>query len=186
MRTHLKIPIRQPFRFPVDKKNNLWNRILLSAILLVVLTILGACASSETAQNSENAITPEIDQLINDYFVSYNNYDSDALQALITERYELVAVDSSLSGSIIKCDSYNAKTMLSDVAGYNKRNEYHFERLGEPIMTGTGPWLVSQVIIETNINNPDGFEGISTLTIVEEGGQLKIDSDIFVAYEIYY
>lgn len=156
------------------------------AVVVAVAALINACGATDAPATAdlETAASPEIDQVVGDYFAAFNDYDADALRPLITDGYVLYEGDySDRSVSTRVCNPTGAETQLGYVAGYNKGREYQFERLGETIMSGSGPWLVAQVIRWTSKDYPHGVDGISTLTIVDEGGTLKVARDIYVAFE---
>ena len=165
----------------------IWGYLRLFTLFIMsflVLLSLGGCASSGITPIPETAITPELDQLLEGYFAAYNDYDVDALKAVITDGYVLYEGRSfsNLNVSSPVCEDYEAAEMFLYVEGYNKENEYHFERLGEPIMSGDGPWIVSQVLQVSWKDHPNGVSGISTFTIVDEDGTPKVARDIFVGF----
>ena len=66
--------------------------------------------------------------------------------------------------------------------GQYPTNAFRWDRIGEPVMTGDGPWNVAQAIRLTT----KGYvlEGVTTLTVVDEDGAHKISRDVFITYEI--
>ena len=157
---------------------------LFATLLILVLTGLVACVDNDSQTRERNNIYKDIDRLLEQYFVAYNAYDASAVAAVITEGYVLYmghsyAVETVSSPVDV---GYNAEQMLSSVEGYNKTHEYQFKRIGDPIITGDGPWIVSQVIFETSTDHPNGVSGISTFTVVKEDGVFKVARDIYVAF----
>jgi len=163
------------------------GRLAVLAMLDVMTGVVAACASTDAPETSvpETAVYAKIDQLIDDYFAAYNAYDADAVRALITDEYVLNegGKDPVYSVSTPLRNVYGAAQMLAYVKGSNKRKELQFETLGEPVIAGNGPWLAAQVILATSINYPNGVDGISTFSIVDEGGTLKVARDVFVGFE---
>ena len=151
---------------------------------LLLLALLTGCATAAP----ETAVTAEIDQLFEDYITAFNNYDEEAVQAVITDGYMVyeTGFDPLYAVSTGFTHEYPASWVLAAVNLNYPALEYHWERVGEPIMTGDGPWLVSQAIFSTSNDPccPNGVEGISILTIVDEGGTLKVARDVFVAFEV--
>lgn len=157
-------------------------------VLLLLLASLGACVSSDSTKTSETAVSVEIDQIFDDYIAAFNDYDVDAVRAMTTDGYMSYATawDPHFAVST-PLDRYrNLKGVLEMVELYYPPIEIQWERLGDPIMTGDGPWLVSQVIhsMSNEPQYPNGIEGISTLTIVDEAGTLKVARNVFVAFEV--
>jgi hypothetical protein len=170
------------------------------AALVIVVTLVAACGSTAAPPTStpvqptatsgpESAVSAEIDQLFEDYIAAFNAYDVDAVRAVITEGYMLYeggSFHSEFTVSSPISQEYPATWVLAAVQTEYPALKFHWERVGEPIMSGDGPWLVAQVVRSTSKDPqyPNGVEGISILTIVDEDGMLKVARDVFVAFEI--
>jgi hypothetical protein len=57
--------------------------------------------------------------------------------------------------------------------------DWHVTPVGEPTMAGDGPWYVSQVNSVDDTTFGDPVEGISVLTIVDDGGVLRVSNHTF-------
>ena len=68
----------------------------------------------------------------------------------------------------------------SQAAFINRLGDYDWQvtQVGEPIMAGDGPWFVSQVN-RVEDNRTGAVEGISVLTIVDDGGVLRVANHMF-------
>ncbi|MHA1939005.1 MAG: hypothetical protein ACW97O_12410 [Candidatus Thorarchaeota archaeon] len=157
-------------------------------MVLLLLVSLGGCAISDTTTNRETAVTAEIDQIFDDYITAFNNYDLEAAGAVLADGYMLYETSWHQTSSVSTPPSrdYDRATVLSNVELWYPGEEIQWERLGEAIMTGDDPWLVSQVIHASSNNPlyPNGIEGVSILTIIDENGTLKVARDVFVAFEV--
>ena len=100
--------------------------------------------------------------------------------------YEGGSWDSTRTVSTPVAHANDAAQVFGFVKEYSRAHEVKFERLGELIMSGDGPWLVAQVIrmTSTDPTYPNGVDRISTFTIVDESGTLKVARDIFVGFEV--
>jgi hypothetical protein len=167
--------------------------------LVVVLTLLAACGPTDVPVTSapvqpsptsvpETAIPGEITQLLEDYDAAFNAYDADAFQALVTEGYMAYRTeyDSHYAVSSGIAETSPVEWVIAGLKSYYPNLEFRIERRGQAIVSGDGPWLVSQVLFEeyNDPKYPNGIEGISTVTIVDEDGTLKVARDIFVALEV--
>ena len=78
-------------------------------------------------------------------------------------------------------DKSQVMVYLDDI--YPNEN-YWWEAVGDPIVSGDGPWLVGQVIRSNkdNLVYPDGLDALSIMTVVDDDGTLKVSRDIFVAF----
>jgi uncharacterized protein (DUF2267 family) len=169
------------------------------AVAVVVIALLAAGAMAlwqerppeiadeqdVTPEFTETAVTAELDQLLDDYFAAWNAYDADAVRALLTDGFMWYETNMDpkhgVATGVSSADL--AKTLLWVESTY-QFNKIQRERLGEPIMTGDGPWLVAQAwrITAENYAYPE-IEGITTLTIVDEDGTPKVARVIEVGFE---
>jgi len=169
------------------------------AVFATLAVLLAACGPTDVPPTSapaqplptpvpETAIPAEIERLVEDYCAVFNTYDADAFEALIAEGYTAYRTefDSQHAVSSGIAETSPAEWVIASLKSYYANLEYHVERRGQPIISGEGPWLVSQVIFErfNDPRYPNGVEGISTLTIVHEDSTLKVARDIYVAFEV--
>ena len=162
--------------------------------MVIVVTGCGATEapaapmSAEPVTGSGTAVSPELDQLLEDYIAAFNDYDVEAFQALVTEGYMAYRTefDSHYAVSSGIAETSPIEWVIAGLKGFYPNLKFYAERRGQAIMSGDGPWLVSQVIFEkyNDPKYPNGIEGISTLTVVDEDGMLKVARDIFVALEV--
>jgi hypothetical protein len=175
--------ISNPYRVKIRKR----TLAILGVFFMVALVSLVGCAVSETT-NRETAISAEIDQVLEDYITAFNNYDLEAIEAVLAEGYMLYETswDTLSSVSTPLTREYDRGEVLTAADIWYPAQETQWERLGEAVMTGDDPWLVSQVIHVTSNNPlyPYGIEGITILTIIDENGTLKVARDVFVAFEV--
>jgi hypothetical protein len=169
------------------------------AAFVILVTMVTACGATDAPPTSapvqptatsapETAVSAEIDQLFEDYVAAFNAYDADAFQALLTEGYTayLTADDSRYAISSGIATTLPREWVIARLKSEFPNLEFHLERRGEAIMSGDGPWLVSQVILKTikDPQYPNGIEGVMTLTVIDEGGTLKVAREIYVQLEV--
>jgi hypothetical protein len=170
------------------------------AVLVLVLTRVAACGPAKapatsvpvepvTASSSETDVSPELDQLFEDYIAAFNAYDAEALQALLTDGYMMYEQNSWDSVNSVS-SGFSAvrpiEWVIAGVKSYHPNMETQWQGVGEPIMSGDGPWLVAQVIRNTSkmYRYPDGIEGILTITVIEEDGTLKVARHVLLAFDV--
>jgi hypothetical protein len=183
--------------------------VVLVMVLVLAMTSLGACSSNESTAvpdtavpetavpetaipetaTPETAVTAEIDQLLEDYFAAWNAYDADAMQALLTDGFVWYSTNPDpkfgVSAQPGAAGGWDLARTLSYVEGSAQLNKQHLEWVGEAIMTGDGPWLVSRAIHYTGSNyQTQEIKGISTYTIVDEDGTLKLARAIEVGFKV--
>ena len=187
-----------------------------TAVLTVVVLIAGCSSSDDTADEpttaipattvappetattaptataSDTAVTSEIDQLLDDYVAAANAYDVAAFRAVITDgymNYGQSSVDPLLANSIsgLEIDTLDADGMVADIEEYWPGRELQVERLGELIVSGDGPWLVSQTVRITANDLPQfpgGVVGPANWTVVDEDGTLKVARNVRLGFGV--
>lgn len=172
---------------PVHTKSGHRYLVVLIMVLVLALTTLEACSPNDSTAVPETAVTAEIDQLLDDYLAAWNTYDADALRALLTDGFMwyFTNLDPKHGVSTGVSGSKDLAETLSYVEGSAQFNKVQFEWVGEPIMTGVGPWLVSRAWHYTS-ENYEHLEahGISTYTIVDEDGMPKLARAIEVGFDV--
>jgi hypothetical protein len=184
-----------------------------TAILTVVLLIAGCTSSDDTADDETTIAAPattvappetattsttlsliaaEIDHLLDDYVAAVNAYDGAAFRAVITDGYMYYGqsyVDPLLANSISGLEIYtlDADGMIADIEESHPGRELQVERLGELIVSGDGPWLVSQTV-RTTTNDlplfPGGVVGPANWTVVDEDGTLKVARNVRLGFGV--
>jgi len=158
-----------------DRKfDDLRRRSRLLTILVVLLAAavvaVGAWAILAGHGNSDTAVTAEIEELLDDYYTAWNDWDGDAYLTLVTEN---AVHETSLGTS-------TAQSQASFIDGFGAY-DWHVERIGEAIMHGDGPWYVAQAnLLTANTYPEDGHEGMTVLTIVDDEGTLKVARHVYL------
>jgi len=181
----------KPWRFVIlhPSRVKIGNRALaiLAVLLVAALVSLSSCAISDTTKNRETTVTAEIDQIFDDYITAFNNNDLEAVEAVLDDDYMIYETGWHRTASVSTPPYPTDRESLLELTGLTYQiEETQWERLGEAIMTGDDPWLVSQVIHVTTNNPlyPNGIEGVSILTIIDENGTLKVAREVFVAFKV--
>ena len=172
---------------PVRTKSGHRFLVMLVIVLGTALATLGACSPSDSAPASEPAVTAEIDQLLDDYEAAWNTYDVDALRPMLTDGFMSYDTnpDAKYGISTGASESRDLAYTLFRFEGGLQLSKTQVQRLGEPIMTGDGPWVVSQAWRQTQESYKYPVtECISTYTMVDEDGTLKIGRCIAVCFEV--
>ncbi len=147
------------------------HRFLIATIAVLAVALIGLAAWVVYDNTQTPATNPsgDVTQLLDDYNSAWNNHDGDAFLALVTDGYvlDLRAGDS---------DATETAAMITSLETVN----WNVDVVGEPIMAGSGPWYVSTVdLLTANDYPPNGIDGISTYTIVDVGGTLKVSQHVF-------
>jgi hypothetical protein len=147
------------------------RRVLLGVVVVLIVALVGLSAWTivDRTSTADTAVTEEIQQLLDDYHIAWNTWDGDAYRALVTEDGVHVIPGRTMSAA--------QQAIIVDGL---ERVGWHVEVIGEPIMTGDGPWYVAQANLLTANTYPDeGLRGLSTFTIVDEDGTLRISRHVY-------
>ena len=148
------------------------NRALKAIVIVLTLALvgLGAWVIIDRNSTSDTAVSDDVAQVWDDYAEAWSNYDGDAFLELTTDDYTFVT------------EPVGGTTSVASQAMYIDRLEsydWNVTMIGEPIMAGDGPWFVAQVNrVDTNTMT-EPVEGISVLTIVDDGGVLRVANHTF-------
>ena len=141
----------------------MWLSILLAAALVG----LGAWFIVDQTSSPATAPTDDIATLVDDYHDAWNNYDGDALVALVTDNFVFDDGISSLTAE-------QTANRIEALAGY----DFNVAQLDEQQMVGHGPWYVSVANELTGVSVAG--EGFSVLKIVDDAGSLKVAGHTYI------
>lgn len=162
MTTLTERPVTRPdARFPSRRARRLTITVV---VLVVALLGLGTWAVYDYVGERDTAVTGDVQALLDDYTATWNDHDGDAFLELVTSDY-------TFDNGVQVFPAENQARII-DAA-----TDFTVEALGEPMMVGDGPWLVAQAN-HTTFGSTDQY-GMSLLTVVEEGGMLKIASHVW-------
>lgn len=145
--------------------------LLMGLVVVLTAAVIGLAAwvIIDRTSTSDTAVTDDVRELLDAYYTAWNTADGDAYLELVTEDGVFVTSDGA--------DSVATQAASIDSLG---PYDWRVEGVGEPIMTGDGPWYVAQVDHLTAKMYPEeGYLGISTFTIVEEDGTLLIERHVY-------
>lgn len=147
----------------LDRRNR--NLGVTVVILGILVLALGAWIAYDYSQESVVAASSEMTQLLDDYTAAWNDYDGAAFLALTTEGYRFTS-----AGGMEFFRADQATEIESTLPSF----AWQVEKLGDPVVTGDGPWYVA-VPNETTTNIRDA-QGVSIITVVDIDGTLKVAS----------
>ena len=162
----------KPGRVTGDQSGRLQGRLRAMTITVVVLAVavlgLGAWLIYDMVAGSDTAVSGEIETLLDDYRAAWNDYDSEAFLALVTDDYTF-----EFAGDVTPAEQQAVAIANSEFVNG------HVEKVGESIMYGDGPnYFVAQANRTTS--SQIDMDGISLFTIVQNGDVYKIQSHVFV------
>jgi uncharacterized protein (DUF2164 family) len=146
---------------------------MIAALLAITVVAVAAWMIYDEPAETESVAPPEITQLIDDYLRAWEELDKEALQAAVTLDFvinEYYYEDATTRVFMIEHIVDDLEGALN--TGLNPARQWQTEQVGEPIITGDGPWFVS--VRENWILEKSRGDGMATYVIVEDGGTLKI------------
>ena len=141
------------------------HRIAVLAAALALPFSMMACSDDEPA----NAVPDDVWTVVEDYRQAWNDYDSEAFLGLVTENYHFV-----MNGT-----ETDAQTQAGYISGTMQSTEWEGTNVGDSIVAGDGPYYVAVTNRLTTAATPDGVEGLSTITVVDDDGVLKVSEHVY-------
>ena len=146
---------------------------LVVTVVVLLLAVVGLIIWPIGGDDSSASLPDDLEQLLDDYTDAWNDYDADAFLALTTSDYVMRTERNGESGQQAQA---NVIATLGNA-------EWRTTPVGDPIVTGEGPWQVAQ---QTDVSAdflPAGEEsGISTFVIVVEDGVPKVASHTYQSW----
>ena len=146
------------------------NRTLTAVVVALTIALIGLGAWVIIDRNSTPATAPsdDVTQVWDDYLDAWSTYDGDAFLQVTTDDFTFVTETETTSVDV-------------QAANIDRLGAYDWQvtPIGDRVMAGDGPWFVSQVQrVEFN-TLPEPVEGVSVLTIVDDGGELRVANHTF-------
>ncbi len=169
--TSVKPPIEEASTGqPSVSRNGL--RALIATILALAVMVIALGAWIAYDQTTQAAVPTEIEQLLDDYLAAWEARDEAAFRSVVTEDFvinEYIYHDDPIRGFGL---SEHIRGDIDAVVNLAFNSAWTNEQVGDPIVTGEGPWFVS---VEENWQGTAvREEGQANYTIVEVDGVLKI------------
>ena len=132
-----------------------------TAIAAVSLALIGC------SDDNDNAVSSDVQEVLDAYSASYNEADADAFLAVVTD-------DFTFRSEFDELDAAGQAAAIDELGAVG----WSTEQTGDGIMVGEGPWYVSYpTTIDDDMRNP--IEGISTVIVVDDSGTLKVAEHTF-------
>ncbi len=147
------------------RANRTWMAVAIA--LAVALVGLSAWVIIDRTSTPETALSDDVAQVWDDYQDAWNDYDGDAFLQLVTPDYTFVTEQGTTDGP-------DQATEIDNLGLFG----WNVTPIGERIMAGDGPWYVTQMN-RVEMAGPTTVEGLTVLTIVEDGGVLRVQNHTF-------
>lgn len=122
----------------------------------------------ETASTAD--VADELRAVADEYLRSYEDRDSDAFLAIVTDDYRFVDDQGQVQ----------PRAQARDIESVLDQIDWGIELLSEYVMTGTDPYTVEfDNRITANIYPSTGRVGTSTLTIVNDDGTFNVSRHVY-------
>ena len=153
--------------------------VALIAIGLGVLLVYSVTTGGDSGDPGAT-VPAAVQQVIDDYNTAITAKDMDAWRATLTD-------DFSNHRNVYFAGSqefWEDESVVEDANSYAYRIEFYpdisYEQIGEPLVSGDGPWFAT-FVQRWEITEEDlVFDGNGTLTVVERDGEMKVASEFWV------
>ena len=152
-----------------DKNNR--NRNVALAVLAVIALVVGIALVAATG-GDDSDVPSEVQDVLDEFERATEEENIEALTAIVTDDYHFNQV------YFREGEDEPEYTRAGDIGSAQSRfvttQELLIQRVGDPVVDGEGPWIVT---VEENFSDQFTlFEGTGTYTIVDEGGVMKIET----------
>lgn len=160
------------------------NRTLTIALLTVAVIAVGLglllAYRATTDDDSGSTVPAAVQQVVDDYNDAITAKDMDAWRATLTDDYSNHR-NVYFAGSQ---EFWEDESVVEDADSYAFRIEFYpeitYEQVGEPLVSGDGPWFATYVQRWEIPDEDLVFDGNGTLTVVERDGEMKVASEFWV------
>jgi len=148
-----------------DNRKELTMRQRIRATGLAICAVLAFGLVSCSDDDTDTSISDEVQELMDEYTQAWNDNDGDAFLSLVTDDFRMVS----------SATETNAAQQASII---EQRWNWTVEEVGEGVMTGDGPYYVA-VVDRLESETAETLNGVSTVTVVDDGGMLKVSEHVY-------
>ncbi len=154
--------------------------IVVIVVMAIALVGLIAWMTLATRPNSPTAAPPEVQQLMEDYYTAWNEYDADAIEGMVTGSYRFHEIVTGADAVVYDLE-YLRSNFLPTLEGWEWHNDYDgpYYAVGSDfsmLVTMEGGLMTSPVAVAY----PDGdADVVSVFRIVKVGDEWKIAEHVF-------
>lgn len=142
------------------------TRIPLLAAAIALLFSMVACSSDDAMP-----VPSEVQSVVDSYTSSWNEDDGDAFRTVVTDDYMFINARTGAASDV--------DTQANVIDGMLESNGWNAEDV-DLFVAGDGPYYVAVLNTSTSNATPDGVDGMSTFTIIDDGDDLKVSEHIYV------
>lgn len=156
------------------------ERFLTVFVAVLATALLGLGAWAFLDDGSSGAAPPaDVEQVIAIYEEARNTLNPELLESIITDDFAAPYAMYSVGASQVWETGEGTRTdVLHEVTNAEGWVAWEVTQVGEATSVGDGPWHVSVPTLWTIAGG--GWEGITTYTIVDDGGQLLLSEASWV------
>ena len=148
---------------------NRTSRTLMAVAIALAVALVGLTAwvIVDRASTPETAPSDDVAQVWNDYQDAWINYDGEAFLQVVTSDFTFVTEQGTTDGP-------DQAASINNLGGFG----WQVTPIGEQIMAGDGPWYVTQMN-RVELAGASTADGLTVLTIVDDGGVLRVQNHTF-------
>ena len=151
-------------------------------LAIVALIATSSCSSSDSSSDSGTGSPADVPQVVDDYINAITAQDVDAWRETVTDDYiHRRGIYFPETQKRWEDDSYEEDTADPYALRIEFWGSIEYEQVGDPIVTGDGPWYVTipQRWIERSEPDNLAWEGNGTYVVVERDGVMKVAAEYF-------
>lgn len=149
------------------------NRILKGAVAVLAIIAIGLGIALVGAAGGDDSDVPdEVQAALDEFERVTEEEDAEGLRVLATDDY-FFSNDFYRAGEVAP-EYSTAGSLDTATSAFARTQEFLIEHVGDPIVTGDGPWFV---MVEENFANEfTVYEGIGRYTVVNDNGVIRVAS----------
>lgn len=144
-------------------------RMAFRVLAPLLFLLVAACG-----QQSTDEASAELVQLLDDFRAAVNDYDGEAVQALVTDDYVSHESYYDWVGSQLLFSPGNIELdeVLAGLEGYLALDQYQYGDVGAASVFGDGPWYVTQYEEVTSVDYE--YQGTAVYVVEDQEGTLRL------------
>lgn len=154
------------------------NRLLTitAVVLAAVVVVLGFLLWND---NRDGTMPPaEVQQVVGDYIDAVVTQDSDAWRETITDDWYYASNYYGPNGFMDQMSEEPSALTYAGWIEFIPPNGFEYEQLGDPLVTGDGPWFITMRQRWTELPAPDWirkiYDGVTTYVVIEQDQAMKV------------
>jgi hypothetical protein len=159
-------------------------RWIVAVLAVGVVLLAGALTYVLVADDQDSGVPVEVQQVVDEFRAAIERNDVAAMQALVTDEFRR---PDYLGDPWRNTPARGVRT----IEYFGSSRGFEIDPVGDPIVTGNGPWYVAQVeawtVVVPNDHGDDivvAYDAISTFAVVDTDDGMRIDDGYWAGHEV--